>query len=82
MPRPVVLAVAASLMSCSPARNMATREPAPTPASAPAQYEPAPVVTDVQFTLPPDLRDKICGDMHDQGGSYATLTKSSNSLCR
>lgn len=82
MLRPVLLALAASLVTCSPARNVATTGAVSTASSAPSQYEPAPVVTPVDFNLPPDLRDKVCGDVHDQGGSYATITKSDNSFCR
>jgi hypothetical protein len=81
MLRPGVLAFAALLVSCSPGNNMTTTETAST-TSSPAHYEPAPVVTPVNFTLPPDLRDKVCANVQDQGSSYATITKSSNSLCR
>jgi hypothetical protein len=82
MLRPVVLAVVASLVSCSPMNNTVTTQSAGTAPSMPARYEPAPVVTQANFALPPDLRDKVCGDAQDQGSSYATITKSSNSLCR
>lgn len=45
-------------------------------------YEPAPVVSDINFGVPPDLRDKICGQTQIRGSDYDTTTKSTNSFCR
>jgi hypothetical protein len=83
MLRSVVLALVIAATGCAPPPNQMGATPALTPAPiTPARYEAAPVAEDINFGVPPDLRDRICGDAGDRGGAYATVTKSSNAFCR
>jgi hypothetical protein len=83
MLRPAVLGLVAGLMGCTvPAAPNPTQTVNASSAS-PSHYEDAPVVGPIDYRMPPDSRDRLCGDTRqDSGGTFATVTKSATrSFC-
>jgi hypothetical protein len=81
MRRSIIPAVLVLATNCSPVGKPPPTDASKQPLATSAQYEPAPVVTPISFGMPPDLRDKICGETQDRGNGYTTVTKSVNSFC-
>jgi hypothetical protein len=43
------------------------------------RFESAPTINPTDYHMPPDLRDKVCGERHIGDQSFATNTKASGS---
>jgi hypothetical protein len=80
--RSISLAVVALAANCAPVQPTTTMQASSTPSAASAQYEPAPVVTPLNFNMPPDLRDKICNNAFDPDATYVALSRPVNSFCQ
>ena len=77
MLRPAVLGLVAALMGCATPGTPSPTQAMNTSPAGPSHYEDAPVVSPVDYRMPPDSRDRLCGDTRqDSGGSFATVTKS------
>ena len=80
MPRLLAVAAIVALTGCT-GSDKAT--PAPALSAGPAQggtFEPAPLVGPVDYRMPPDLRDRLCGDRRSADNpSFVTMTKAATS---
>ena len=81
MRRSIIPVVFVLVTNCTPVNKTPPTEASNQPPATSGQFEPAPVVTPISFGMPPDLRDKICGETQDRSNTYASLTKSVNSFC-
>lgn len=81
MLRPAVPVMVAILAGCTQPRTPAGPEVASASPVASAQYEAAPVVRAIDYDVSPDMRERICGQPQERGGSFATVTKAVGDFC-
>ena len=83
MLRPAILSLVAGLMGCAAPATPNPTQAANAGSAAPLHYEDAPVVGPVDYRMPPDSRERLCGDTRQNNGStFATVTKSATrSFC-
>jgi hypothetical protein len=83
MLRPAVLGLVAGLMGCAAPGTPNPTRAMDTSSAEPSHYVDAPVVGPIDYRMPPDSRDRLCGDTRqDSSGSFATVTKSATrSFC-
>jgi hypothetical protein len=81
MPPLLVFIVIAALAGCAGPHRPTSEQRGESNGLQPANSEPAPVVRPIDYLMPPDSRDKLCGESNiaDRTNSFATVTKATTS---